>query len=68
MSSHVESTVKQTNDRVKGTEEFGSEDGTEALLPLRADYLSDDEPVEDFWQRRQDAATGQRRYRRRRSA
>jgi hypothetical protein len=68
MSSHVESTVKQINYRVKGTEKFWSEDGAEALLQLRADYLSDDEPMEDFWQRRQDAATGQRRYRSRRSA
>lgn len=68
MSSHVESTVKQINYRVKGTEKFWSEAGAEALLQLRADYLSDDEPMEDFWQRRQDAATGQRRYRSRRSA
>lgn len=64
MSSHVESTVKQINYRVKGTEKFWSEEGAEALLQLRADYLSDDEPMESFWQRRQAAATGQRRYRR----
>jgi hypothetical protein len=68
MSSHVESAVKQINYRVKGTEKFWSEEGAEALLQLRADYLSDDEPMEGFWQRRQDAATGQRRYRSRRSA
>jgi hypothetical protein len=65
MSSHVESTVKQINYRVKGTEKFWTEEGAEAILQLRADYLSDDEPMEAFWQRRQDAATGQRRYRRR---
>jgi hypothetical protein len=65
MSSHVESTIKQINYRVKGTEKFWSEAGAEALLQLRADYLSDDEPMESFWQRRQAAATGQRRYRRR---
>jgi hypothetical protein len=65
MSSHVESTVKQINYRVKGTEKFWTEEGAEALLQLRADYLSDDEPMEAFWQRRQDAATGQRRYHRR---
>jgi hypothetical protein len=65
MSSHVESTVKQINYRVKGTEKFWTEEGAEAILQLRADYLSDDEPMEDFWQRRQEAATGQRRYRRR---
>lgn len=65
MSSHAESTVKQINYRVKGTEKFWTEEGAEALLQLRADYLSDDEPMEDFWQRRQAAATGQRPYRRR---
>jgi hypothetical protein len=65
MSSHVESTIKQINYRVKGTEKFWSEEGAEAILQLRADYLSDDEPLEDFWQRRQATATGQRRYSRR---
>jgi hypothetical protein len=65
MSSHVESTIKQINYRVKGTEKFWTEEGAEAILQLRADYLSDDEPMEDFWQRREAAATGQRRYRRR---
>jgi hypothetical protein len=64
MSSHVESTIKQINYRVKGSEKFWSEPGAEALLQLRADYLSDDEPLEDFWQRRQATATGQRPYRR----
>jgi hypothetical protein len=64
MSSHVESTIKQINYRMKGTEKFWSEAGAEALLQLRADYLSDDEPMEGFWQRRQEAATGQRPYRR----
>jgi hypothetical protein len=63
-SSHVESVVKQINQRVKGTEKFWSEDGSEAVLQLRADYLSDGEPLTAFWQRRQAAATGQRRYRR----
>ena len=64
MSSHVESTVKQINYRVKGTEKFWTEEGAEALLQLRADYISDDEPLEGFWERRQAAATGQRPYRR----
>jgi hypothetical protein len=62
-SSLMESVVKQVNRRVKGTEKFWSEDGAEALLQLRADQLSDDQPLEAFWQRRQAAATGQRRYR-----
>jgi hypothetical protein len=61
-SSHVESVVKQINQRVKGTEKFWSEDGSEAVLQLRADYLSDGQPLEAFWQRRQEAATGQRSY------
>lgn len=63
-SSHVESMVKQINHRVKGTEKFWSEDGSEAVLQLRADYLSDGQSLEAFWRRRQAAATGQRRYRR----
>jgi hypothetical protein len=65
MSSHIESTIKQINYRAKGTEKFWTDEGAEAILQLRADYLSDDNPMDDFWQRRQDAATGQRRYRRR---
>jgi hypothetical protein len=64
MSSHVESVIKQINYRVKGTEKFWSEDGAEAILQLRADYLSDTAPLADFWQRRQAAMSGQRRYRR----
>ena len=62
-SSLMEAVVKQVNRRVKGTEKFWSEDGAEALPQLRADQLSDGQPLEAFWQRRQDAATGQRRYR-----
>jgi hypothetical protein len=62
-SSLMESAVKQVNRRVKGTEKFWSEAGAEALLQLRADQLSDEQPLEAFWQRRQAAATGQRRYR-----
>jgi hypothetical protein len=63
MSSHVESVIKQINYRVKGTEKFWSEAGAEAVLQLRADYLSETEPLAAFWQRRQAAMTGQRRYR-----
>jgi hypothetical protein len=63
-SSLMESAVKQINQRVKGSEKFWSEGGSEAVLQLRADQLSDGEPLADFWQRRQGAATGQRRYRR----
>ena len=61
-SSLMESVVKQVNRRVKGTEKFWSEEGAEALLQLRADQLSDGQPLEAFWQRREETATGQRRY------
>jgi hypothetical protein len=63
-SSHVESTVKQFNRRVKGTEKFWSEEGAEAILQLRADDLSETEPMETFWREREAGATGRRCYRR----
>jgi hypothetical protein len=63
-SSHVESTVKLISRRVKGTEKFWSEDGAEAILQLRADHLSANQPLDAFWQRRQATATGLRPYRR----
>jgi hypothetical protein len=63
-SSYVEATVKQFNQRVKGTEKFWSEAGAEAILQLRGDYLSDHQPLTAFWQRRQASETGQRRYHR----
>lgn len=62
-SSYVESAVKQFNQRVKGTEKFWSESGAEAILQLRADHLSADEPLAEFWQTRQAKQTGQRPYR-----
>jgi hypothetical protein len=61
-SSLVESTVKQINHRVKGTEKFWTEEGAEAILQLRADQLSE-ETMDGFWERRQAAVSGQRRYR-----
>jgi hypothetical protein len=64
VSSYVESAVNQFNDRVKGTEKFWREAGAEEMLQLRADYLSDGDPLAGFWQRRQAAETGQSRYRR----
>jgi len=63
-SSHMESLMKQINQRVKGTEKFWCEEGAEAILQLRADILSDDRPLDAFWERRQNGETGQRRYRR----
>ena len=41
-TSHVESTVKIFNRRVKGSEKFWSEAGAEAILQLRAAFLSED--------------------------
>jgi hypothetical protein len=62
-SSHIESEIKRINQRVKGTEKFWGPLGAEHILQLRADYLSDDNPMEPFWQNRESAETGQRRYR-----
>jgi hypothetical protein len=50
-SSHIESTIKQINRRVKGTEKFWSQPTSEAVLQLRADYLSDSAPLASFWLR-----------------
>lgn len=61
-SSHMESTVKQLNQRIKGTEKFWRLDSGEAVLQLRADTLSDTRPLEGFWQRWQSQQTGSNRY------
>jgi hypothetical protein len=61
-SSHIESTIKQINRRVKGTEKFWSAGGAEALLQLAADYLSETNPLTTFWRERPSRATGQRHY------
>jgi len=62
ISSHIESTIKQINRRVKGTEKFWSEGGAEALLQLAADYLSETNPLATFWRKRPGRATGQRHH------
>jgi hypothetical protein len=61
-SSHIESTVKQINRRVKGTEKFWSQPSSEAVLQLRADYLSDSAPLDTFWLRHQVRQTGVNTY------
>ena len=61
-SSPMESTVKQTRQRVKGSEKFWSREGGEALLQLRADQLSDSDPLALYWLRRFRTATGTRSY------
>lgn len=50
-SAPVESTIKQINRRVKGTEKFWYSEGAEAVLQVRAAYLSEDERAEKFWRR-----------------
>ncbi len=59
-SCYIESTVKQMNARVKRTGKFWSPRGGEALLQLRADYLSDNDSIPQFWSRRQRQQTGRR--------
>ena len=62
-SCHMESTIKQINRRVKGTEKFWSHDGGEAILQLVADHLSDYSPMDRYWTRRENQADGVRRHR-----
>jgi hypothetical protein len=50
-SAPVESTIKQINRRVKGTEKFWLEGGAEAMLQLRAAQLSQDDRWTRNWSR-----------------
>ncbi len=61
-SSHIESTIKQINRRIKGTEKFWLQSTSEAVLQLRADYLSDSAPLDSFWLRHQARQTGANAY------
>lgn len=54
-SSYVESTVKRLHRRVKGTEKFWSH-GLEAMLILAADYLSETNHRQKFWDHRRPTA------------
>jgi len=45
----MESTIKQMNARVKGTEKFWRKSSGEAVLQHRADSLSDSNPLQKFW-------------------
>lgn len=60
-STYVESTVKQINRRMKGTEKFWSR-GTEAMLTLVADHLSDTPTLARFWRNRPHRLTGHRSH------
>jgi len=62
-SSHIESTIKQIAARIKGSEKFWRRPMAEAVLQLRADYLSDSHPLNSFWLRHQARQTGANAYR-----
>jgi hypothetical protein len=61
-SAHMESTVKQLNRRVKGSEKFWSDDGVESLLQLSGDEISTSQPMTEFWRTRSERQTGCRTY------
>lgn len=50
-SAPVESTIKQLNRRVKGSEKFWLQGGADAMLQLRAAYLSEDDRANAYWSR-----------------
>jgi hypothetical protein len=62
MTSAVESVIKLINQRVKGSEKYWSEPGAEAILQLRADYLSETEIMSRFWVAREAGAQSGRPY------
>lgn len=51
-SGDTEAAVKQFNKRVKGTEQFWSERGVEAILALRSLWTSQDQRWDDCWANR----------------
>jgi hypothetical protein len=63
-TSLVESTQKQINQRIKGTEKFWRDEHLEPLLQLVADDLSDTHDRDAFWNRRQQRHVGFRMRRR----
>jgi len=48
-SGNTEAGVKQFNKRVKGTDQFWSESGAEAILALRGLYVSQDQRWDRYW-------------------
>jgi hypothetical protein len=62
-SSHIESTIKLINRRIKGSEKFWCRSSGDAVLQLRADCLSDSDPLTPFWRRWQSLQTGSNCYR-----
>ena len=61
-SSHIESTIKQINRRVKGTEKFWDQ-GAEPLLQLAADHISETNDLDRYWNRRHRRLESMRCYR-----
>ena len=62
-SSHIESTIKLINIRMKGSEKFFRHDTGETLLQLRADSLCESEPLRPFWTQWLKNQTGANTYR-----
>lgn len=60
-TSHVESTIKQINRRVKGTEKFWDQ-GAGPLLQLVADQLSETQPLAKYWRLRPRQLSPMRRH------
>ncbi len=51
-SGITEAGVRQFNKRIKGTEQFWSEQGIEAILALRGQWVSQDQRWERYWSNR----------------
>ena len=64
MTGAVESVIKRIDQRVKGSEKSWSGPGAEAILRLRADYLSERRVLDAFWSAREAEAPSGRTYRR----
>lgn len=60
-SSHIESTIKRINRRVKGTEKFWDQ-GAEPLLVLAAAHLSETDRLDRFWRHRRNRLQSMRCY------
>lgn len=60
-SSYIESTIKQINRRMKGTEKFWDE-GAEPILQLAADHISETLDLDRFWTRRPSSLRPMRCY------
>lgn len=60
-SSHIESTIKQINRRMKGTEKFWDQ-GAEPLLQLVAGRLSETNRLDRFWRNRRNRLEHMRCY------